>query len=113
VQGVRSRSARLAAAWLLGAVLAVLALSHLPAAAAWTGTSADTVSGSKIVAMPVAKRPQATVAQLGQAVDAVLPPTPLLTLLAGVATAVLLRQARRTQSGSRPCPARGPPVALC
>jgi hypothetical protein len=109
VHGVGSRSRRLAAAWLLGAVLGVLALSHVPGAAVWTGTSADTVSGSKIVAMPVAKRLQPTAAELGQSVDAVLPPALVLILLAGLVAAALVEQARRPRSGPRPGPARGPP----
>jgi hypothetical protein len=93
-------------------VLGVLALSHVPGAAVWTGTSADTVSGSKIVAMPVAKRLQPTAAELGQAVDAVQPAVPVLTLLAGLVAAALVERARRPRSGLRPAPARAPPVAL-
>ncbi len=112
MHGVRARSTRLAAAWLLGAVLAVLAMSHLPAAAAWTGTATDSVSGSKIVAMPAAKRLAPAIADLGQSLDAALPPAVLLVLLAGVAVAALATQTSRAPAGLRPQPARGPPVAL-
>ena len=96
VHGLRSRSARVAAAWLLGAVLGILALSHLPAAASWTGTSADSVSGSKIIAMPAAKRLQSTGADLGHS----------------IAVVALAELARRTRSGPRPREDRGPPIAL-
>lgn len=112
VHGLRSRSARVAAAWLLGAVLGILALSHLPAAASWTGTSADSVSGSKIIAMPAAKRLQSTGADLGHSVAVVLPPALVPTLLTGVAVVALAELARRTRSGPRPREDRGPPVAL-
>ena len=93
-------------------MLGVLALSHVPAAASWTGTSADTVSGSKIVVMPVAERLQATAAKLGPAVDAALPPELVLTLLAGLLAAARDERVHRSRSGPGPCPARGPPVAL-
>lgn len=100
----------MAAAWLLGAVLAVLALSHVPAATAWSGTAVDTVSGSKIVAMPVAKR-LSPAGDLGP-LDAVLPPVLLLVLATGVVATALAAPTRRVRSGPRPRPARGPPVAL-
>ena len=112
MHGDRSRSGRLAAAWLLGAVLAILAMSHVPGAAAWTGTAADTVSGSKIVAMPVANRLQPTGAELGLSAATVPPPVLVPTLLAGIAAAALVARARRTRSGSRPRPGRGPPLVL-
>jgi hypothetical protein len=99
-----------AAGWLLGAVLAVLAMSHLPGAASWTGTGTDAVSGSKIVAMPVAERLQPTVTELGQSVDAVLPPVLVLVLLGGLAAATLAAEVRRARWGPLPHPARGPPL---
>lgn len=92
-------------------MLAVLALSHVPADAAWTGTSADTVSGSKIVAMPVAKRLPTPGAGLDTSVVAVLPPLLVLTLLVGF-VAALVRQTGTTRRGARPRPGRGPPLAL-
>jgi hypothetical protein len=97
---------------LLGAVLAVLALSHVPAAASWTGTSADTVSGSKIVAMPAAKRLQPAHADLAHSVTVVLPAALAATVLIGVAVVALAELARRPRSGPRPRGDRGPPVAL-
>lgn len=101
----------MAAAWLLGAVLAVLALSHVPAATAWTGTAVDTVSGSKIIAMPAAKR-LTPGADLGRPLDAVLPSLPLLVLVAGVVAIALATPTWQARSGPRPRLARGPPVAL-
>ena len=112
VHGVKPRSARVGAAWLLGAVLAVLALSHVPAAAAWTGTATDAVSGSKIVVMPASTRLQPAGVDLGQSVDAALPPALLLVLLPGLAVAALAEQTRRARSGPRRDPARGPPGTL-
>ena len=109
VHGVKPRSARVGAAWLLGAVLA---LSHVPAAAAWTGTATDAVSGSKIVVMPASTRLQPAGVDLGQSVDAALPPALLLVLLPGLAVAALAVQTRRARSGPRRDPARGPPGTL-
>ena len=105
-----SRSGRFAAAWLLGAVLAILAMSHVPDAESWAGTT-DTVSGSKIVAMPMAKR-LADGADLGPSFTAVLPPAVVLPLLAGVAVAALAGPPGRVRSGPRPRAGRGPPLAL-
>ncbi len=92
-------------------MLAVLALSHVPAAAAWTGTSADTISGSKIVVMPAAKR-LAPASDLGRPLDAVLPPALLLVLAAGVVAGVLAVPTCRARFGPRPRAARGPPLPL-
>jgi hypothetical protein len=112
VPAVRSHSTRFAAAWLLGAVLGVLALSHVPAAASLTGTSADTISGSKIVAMPLAKRLQPASADLGHSVAAVLPAALVATVLTGVAVVALTELGRQARSGPPPRGDRGPPVAL-
>jgi hypothetical protein len=85
-------------------------MSHVPDAEPWTGT-ADTVSGSKIVAMPVARR-LADGADLGLSFAAVLPPAVVLPLLAGVAVAALAGPSGRVRSGPRPRTGRGPPLAL-
>ena len=93
-------------------MLVVLASSHVPEAASWTGTAADTVSGSKIVAMPMAERLLPAGAALDPSVAAVSPPLVMLTLLAGIAAAALAAQAPRVSPGPRPRPGRGPPLLL-
>jgi hypothetical protein len=97
---------------LIGTLLAVLTLAPGPATASWTGAADGGFSGSDTVILPVAKRPQAPGAELGPAATAVLLPTLVLTLLAGLAGAALVELARRARSGPRPRPGRGPPLAV-
>jgi hypothetical protein len=112
VHGATVGSGRLAAAWLTGTALAVLALSHVPVATSWTDPATATVSGADAVALPAAQRLQPVDAEVEPSAGAVLPPTPGLPLLPGLAAAALVGLARRPWSGSRPGPARGPPGPL-
>lgn len=107
--GVRSRSGRLAAVWLTGTALAVLALTHAPAAASWAGAATGAVSDSDTVALPAIMRLLPAGAHTGPSSVAVLPPTLLITLLGGLAAAVLAAEVRRARSRPLPRPARGPP----
>jgi len=108
VHGASARSGRLTAAWLIGTVLAVLALSHVPVGEAFTDTPTAAVSGAEALALPAAKRLLPDGAELVPSAVAVLPPLLALTLLAGLAA----DQLRPARSGPGPLPARGPPVAL-
>lgn len=111
--GGRSRPGQVAAAWILGAVLSVLALSHVPAAGAGAGTAGGAASGTELVGVPAAKRllPAGTAkAELAPSAAVVLPPTLLLTLLVGVAALAVRARTRRVRSGVAPRRGRGPPT---